>query len=90
MLIGISFLNATDGTQLLITVLVAQLPGLHTLQLMDECSTSLQFSQNAKYDVYCMYVYMSFGWPVPQGSMMDSPGTGLFNSPGLRYRYRGA
>ena len=29
-------------------------------------------------------MYVVFYWPVPQGSLVDTPGTGFFNRPGLR------
>ena len=38
-----------------------------------------------------VYLYVSFGWPVLQGGVIDTHGTGMFNSPGLRNSmYRGA
>ena len=39
---GIKFLNAVVGTQLLVALLVASIPILQPLQLMEECSTSQQ------------------------------------------------
>ena len=42
-------------------------------------------------ELLCMYVYVSFGWSVPRGSLIGIPGTvaGLFNSRGLGHMYSG-